>query len=227
VIPSDEVLKRIQAHYIESVAEAEDDYVHKDEESLTEALGAAYVGLDETIEGVNYDCHLVADYRKLHKRKKGAAAGGCHCGIFQIELMDDLRSVQYRFGLLFHAKVQWRGRDADLLAQSRRLNGNFRRAIVIDYSAEGYTAASAAHVIVADGDRRRMRNRVRKLSQMLAIEFVHGRMGILNLYWDADQERLHDPLQPSDPPPIEHVFSIRCWKKILNSRPIQKRRLPV
>ena len=213
MIPSDEVLKRIQAHYIESVAQAEDEYVHdelKDEESLTEALGAAYVSLDETIEGVDYACHLVADYRKLHKRKKGAADAGRHRGIFQIELMDDSRSVQYRFGLLFHAKVQWRGRDADLLAQSRRLNGNFRRAIVMDYSAEGYTAASAAHVIAADGDRRRMRNRVRKLSQMLAIEFVHGRMGILNLFWDADKERLHDPLEPSDPLPIEHVFSIRC-----------------
>src|SRR4029078_11541649 len=93
-----------------------------------------------------------------------------------------------RYGLLFHAKVQWSGRDADLLAQSRRLNGNFRRAMVIDYSAEGYTAASAVHVIAADGDRRRMRNRVRKLSQMLAIEFVHGRMGIPNLYWDANKE---------------------------------------
>ena len=83
----------------------------------------------------------------------------------------------------------------------------------MDYSAEGYTAASAAHVIVADGDRRRMRNRVRKLSQMLAIEFVHGRMGILNLYWDANKEGLHDPLEPAAPFPIEHVFSIRCWKK--------------
>ena len=136
-MPSDDVLKRIQAHYIESVAKAENEYVDKDEESLTEALGAAYVGLDETIEGVDYDCHLVADYRKLHKRKKESADGRRHRGIFQIELMDDLRSVQYRFGLLFHAKVQWRGRDADLVAQSRRLNGNFRRAIVIDYSAEG------------------------------------------------------------------------------------------
>ena len=144
VIPSDEVLKRIQAHYIESVAQAEDEYVHKDEESLTEALGAAYVSLDETIEAVDYAGHLVADYRKLHKRKKGAADGR-HRGIFQIELMDDPRSVQYRFGLLFHAKVQWRGRDADLLAQSRRLNGNFRRGIVMDYSAEGYTAASATN----------------------------------------------------------------------------------
>jgi len=213
VIPSDEVLRRIQAHYIESVAKAEDDYVHKDEESLTEALGAAYTGLDETIEGADWACHLVADYRKLHKRKKGAPDVGRHRGIFQIELMDDPRSVQYRFGLLFHAKVQWRGRDADLLAQSRRLNGNFRRAIVMDYSAEGYTAASATHVIAADGDRRRMRNRVRKLSQMLAIEFVHGRMGILNLYWDANKERLHDPLEQADPLPIEHVFSIRCWKE--------------
>jgi len=134
VIPSDEVLKRIQAHYIESVAQAEDEYVHKDEESLTEALGAAYVSLNETIDGVDYGCHLVADYRKLHKRKKGAAdIGRRHRGIFQIELMDDSRSLQYRFGLLFHAKVQWKGRDADLLAKSRRLNGNFRRAIVMDY----------------------------------------------------------------------------------------------
>jgi len=90
VIPSDEVLKRIQAHYIESVAQAEDEYVHKDEESLTEALGAAYVSLDETIEAVDYAGHLIADYRKLHKRKKGAADGR-HRGIFQIELMDDLR----------------------------------------------------------------------------------------------------------------------------------------
>ena len=137
MIPSDEVLKRIQAHYFESVAQAEDEYVHKDEESLTEALGAAFVSLDETIEGVDYACHLVADYRKLHKRKKGSADIGRHRGIFQIELMDDPRSVQYRFGLLFHAKVQWRGRDADLLAQSRRLNGNLRRAIVMDYSTEG------------------------------------------------------------------------------------------
>ena len=213
-IPSDEVLKRIQAHYIESVAQAEDEYINKDEESLTEALGAAYASLDETIEGVDYACHLVADYRKLHKRRKGTADVDRHRGIFQIEIMDDLRSVQYRFGLLFHAKVQWKGRDADLLAQSRRLNGNFRRAIVMNYSADGYTAASAAHVIAADGDRRRLRNRVRKLSQMLAIEFVHGRMGIPNLYWDADKERLHDPLEQADPLPIEHVFSIRCWKSL-------------
>ena len=136
VIPWDEVLRRIQAHYIESVAQAEDEYVHKDEESLTEALGAAFVSLDETIEGVDYACHLVADYRKLHKRKKGAADVGRHRGIFQIELMDDSRSVQYRFGLLFHAKVQWSGRDADLLAQSRKLNGNFRRAIVMVSTSE-------------------------------------------------------------------------------------------
>jgi hypothetical protein len=213
VIPSNEVLKRIQAHYIESVAQAEDEYVHKDEEFLTEALGAAYVSLDETIEGVDYACHLVADYRKLHKHQKGAADIGRHRGIFQIELMDDARSVQYRFGLLFHAKVQWSGRDAHLLAQARRLNGNFRRAIVMDYSAEGYTAASAVHVIAADGDRRRMRTRVRKLSQMLAIEFVHGRMGNLYLNLDANKEGLHDPLEQADPLAIEHVFSIRCRKK--------------
>jgi hypothetical protein len=145
--------------------------------------------------------------------KRGQPTAAAIVGIFQIELMNDSRSVQYRFGLLFHAKVQWNGRDADLLAQSRRLNGNFRRAIVMDCSAEGYTAASAVHVIAADGDRRRMRNRVRKLSQMLAIEFVHGRMGILNLYWDANKEWLHDPLEQADPLLIEHVFSIRCWKR--------------
>jgi hypothetical protein len=96
-----------------------------------------------------------------------------------------------------------------LLDQSRRLNGNFRRSIVIDYSPDGYKAASSAHVVAADGDRKRMRNRVRKLSDMLAIEFVHGRMGIADLYWDSDEERLHDPADQGDSFSIEHVFSIR------------------
>ena len=138
-VRSDDVLKIIQAHYVESVTQAEDAYVGQTEESLTEALGEAYASMDETVESVDGRSayRLVADYRKLHKRKKGAADIGRHRGIFQIELMDDSRSVQYRFGLLFHAKVQWSGRDADLLAQSRRLNGNLRRAIVMDYSTEG------------------------------------------------------------------------------------------
>src|SRR5262249_5766471 len=105
--------------------------------------------------------------------------------------------------------VQWKGRDAVLLDQSRRLNGNFRRAIMIDYSPEGYKAASTAHVVVADGDRKRMRNRVRNLSEMLAIEFVHGRMAIADLYWDRHEECLHDPAGHGDPVSIEHVFSIR------------------
>jgi hypothetical protein len=210
-IRSDEVLKRIQAHYVESIARGEDDYVHKDEESLTEALGEAYASLDETVEGVDGRSayHLVADYQKLHKRRKAAGDVDRCRGIFQIELADDARPVRYRFGLLFHAKVQWRGRDAGLLEQSRRLNGNFRRGMVIDYSRDGYTAASAAHVIAADGDRKRMRNRVQRLSQMLAIEFVHGRMGIMNLYWCADKATLHDPAEQGDSFSIEHVFSMR------------------
>ena len=210
-IRSDDVLKRIQAHYVESVAQAEDEYVHQAEESQTEALGKAYASLDETVESEDGRSayRLVADYRKLHKRRKAAGDVDRCRGIFQIELNDDPRRIRYRVGLLFHAKVQWRGRDGALLDQSRRLNGNFRRAMVIDYSPEGYAAASCAHVIAADGDRKRMRNRVRKLSEMLAIEFVHGRMGIVNLYWDADEERLHDPAEPGHAFSIEHVFSMR------------------
>jgi len=207
---SGEVLKRIQAHYVVSVAQAENDYVHQHEELLAEAQGEAYASLDETVEGEDgRSYHLVAEYRKLHKRRKAAGDVDRSRGIFQIELSDDPRPVRYRVGLLFQAKVRWRGRDAGLLDQSRRLNGNFRRAMVIDYSPDGYKAASTAHVIAADGDRKRMRNRVRTLSEMLAIEFVHGRMGIVNLYWDNDEERLHDPTEPGDSLSIEHVFSIR------------------
>jgi hypothetical protein len=210
-IRSDEVLKRIQAHYVESIARAEDEYVHKDEEFLTEALGEAYASLDETLESVDGRSayHLVADYRKLHKRRKPAGDVDRGRGIFQIEFSYDPRPVRYRIGLLFHAKIQWKGRDAGLLDQSRKLNGNFRRAMVIDYSPEGYMAASASHVIAADGDRKRMRNRVRKLSDMLAIEFVHGRMGIVSLYWDTDAERLHDPAEQVASLSIEHVLSMR------------------
>ena len=213
-VRSDDVLKIIQAHYVESVTQAEDAYVGQTEESLTEALGEAYASMDETVESVDGRSayRLVADYRKLHKRKKAAGDVGRCRGIFQIELSDHPRPVRYRVGLLFHAKVQWRGRDGGVVDQSRRLNGNFRRAMVIDYSPEGYSAASAAHVIAADGDRKRMRNRVRKLSEMLAIEFVHGRMGIVNLYWDTDEERLHDPAEPGHALSIEHVFSMRVHR---------------
>jgi hypothetical protein len=208
VLCPSEVLKIIQAHYVASVAQAEKEYVSKNEESLTEALGEIYASLDETVEdedGRFY--HLVADYRKIHKRRKPQGDGDRYRGIFQIELRDE-RSIRYRAGLLFHAKVQWKGRDAGVLDQSRRLNGNFRRAIVMDYSPDGYSAASAAHVIAADGDRKRMRHRVRRLSEMLAIEFVHGRMGILNLYWDSGEKRLHDPAELQDSLSIEHVFSM-------------------
>src|SRR5262245_32540855 len=124
-IRSDDVLKRIQAHYVESVAQAEDAFLHQAEESLTEALGEAYASLDETLESMDGRSvyRLVADYRKLHKRRKAADVDRCR-GIFQIELSDDPRPVRYRVGLLFHTKVQWKGRDGGLLDQSRRLNGN-------------------------------------------------------------------------------------------------------
>jgi hypothetical protein len=203
------VLTQIQAHYVAAVAQAENDYIHEkvDEGSLTEALGEAHFNLDDTVEGEDGRAyHLIADYQKVNRRRQAPGANGSQ-GIFQIEISTSTGRVLRRTGLLFQAKTQWKGRDAELLDQARKLNGNFRRAIVIDYSPNGYNAASATHVIAADGDRKRMRNRIRKLSDMLAIEFVHCRMGLMNLYWDFDNAILRDPIGHSKPLSVDHVLS--------------------
>jgi hypothetical protein len=205
------VLKQIQAQYVAAVAEAENDYIHGKlgENSLTEALGAQ-LNLDDTVEGEDGRAyHLIAGYEKIIKRREATDAASGSRGIFQIEVSGSMGRIQRRMGLLFQAKTQWKGRDAELLDQARKLNGNFRRAIVIDYSPNGYGAASAAHVIAADGDRKRMRNRMRRLSDMLAIEFVHCRMGEMNLYWDSDNAILRDPSEHSESLSLDHVFSTR------------------
>jgi hypothetical protein len=203
------VLKQIQAHYVAAVAQAENDYIQgkEDERALTEALGEAHFNLADTVEGEDGRVyHLVADYQKINTRRQAPGVNGSQ-GIFQIEISGSNGRVLRRTGLLFQAKTQWKGRDAELLDQARKLNGNFRRAIIVDYSPNGYRAASAAHVIAADGDRKRMRNRIRTLSDMLAIEFVHCRMGVTNLYWDSDNAILRDPDGHSESLSLGHVLS--------------------
>jgi hypothetical protein len=193
-ILSPEILADLQAHYLSSVRAAELAYPEgsRDNDALTATLGTALA-----LSGDSFSC----EYRNLGGESAGAT------GIFQVEVLNAAGSVVFRKGLLFQTTVQWAGRDPVLVERARTLDGNFRRSVVIDYSAEGYHAASIAHVLAANGDRRRMRHRMRKLDEILGIDFVHCRMGLTGLYWDVQKATLMDPAGSGPDLRVKHVLS--------------------
>jgi hypothetical protein len=164
-----EVLVAIQSRYLEAVAQAEAAYsAEHNERFLTSSLGCFLSHPPLLIE--NFE--ITTTNFEIPTRRPEPT------GLFRLEVLSPAGRVIRQHGLLFHARNQWRGRDALLLEEARKFSTNFRQAIVIDYSPSGYKAASAAHVAAANGDRKRLRQRMRKLSDVLAIDFVHGRMGV-------------------------------------------------
>jgi hypothetical protein len=187
ILPA-EVLGELQRSYLEAIRRAELSYAHQvpDTDILTGAMAAEFErsGVDvDAGDGRLYQ--LTFDYRSAAE-DRGAP------GIFYVEVADLSGKIVFRKSLLFHATVQWKGRDQELVDRARGVDGNFRRAVVIDYSSRGYYAASIAHVLAANGDRRRMRHRMRKLDEVLGIDFVHCRMGLAGV--DCSDLRLRHVL---------------------------------
>ncbi len=198
-----EILVELQSHYFTAVAEAEAAYdASRDERGQIVAFGRHLMRVGQD-----------TDFTTIHLEIGNRA--NPPCGIFQLEVRDSLGKVVRRHGLLFHARHHWKDRDAQLLDAARSLGPNFRRGIVIDYSPAGFSAACAAHVVAANADRKRLRQRMRKLSDMIGIDFVHGRMGLSGLYWDPDTASLYDPETGRSNVVINHVFLTRVQKATL------------
>ena len=164
-----EVLVAIQSRYLEAIAQAEAAYkADLDERELTSTFGLL----------LSHSPLFIEDYELVTTSLEVPSSRVEPAGLFQLEVLSPSGRVIRQHSLVFHARNQWKGRDVLLLEEARKFSTNFRQAIVIDYSPTGYKAASAAHVAAANGDRKRLRQRMRKLSDILAIDFVHGRMGV-------------------------------------------------
>ena len=189
------VVRTLRKHFYAGVKEAEVRfrYHRADEDAVTGALGERLIEPEPIAIQVGPSAYLwrTASYklrgRGAHAPEKELGADG----IFQIEVLDLNGKFVVRKGLLFQSKIGWTGRDGRLFEQARSLVGQSDSAIVIDYSPEGYKAIPVREVIIADGNRERIRPEDDKsLAEVLGDEFVGCRRGDRGMYWEPETERL-------------------------------------
>ncbi len=149
------VAEAIGRHYRAAVRRAEDAYTSsmEDEDSVTGALGQAMTRKSGSVivSGTRYQWRTT--YRKFRGRGAGATEKQTGAdGIFEIEVQDAAGDIIGRKAVLFQAKKEWQGRDRRLMSQSRRLSELPGAAIVVNYSRDGYKAASVEDVLEAEGD---------------------------------------------------------------------------
>lgn len=195
VLPS-EVLVSLRDLYFAGVTEAEIAYEFNagDEDALTGALGQALLHRNYRVyltDGRVY--RINAHHYKIRGRGKGAPEKQTGAdGIFQIEVFDEQNSVVRTKGLLFQAKKLWTGTDDRLLDQVRQMERTGHSTIVIDFRPRAYLAVEAIDVVLAHGTRKRLRHgAIRKLGEVLGVDFLQCRIGVVGMFWDPKTEALY------------------------------------
>jgi hypothetical protein len=195
----DIVLEFIRDRYLAGVAEAEAQYENAmgDEDSLTGALGALIsIASAREFRIGSIQAFVQISYRKLRGRGKDAPEHLLGAdGIFQIQVAVQ-GQPDFRKGLPFQAKKNWKGRDRKLLGQAQEMQKSVGGGIVIDYTPHGYTACDIGDVIEARGNRKKVAadDNIHQLGQILAHEFLACRVGKEGLYYDNQGEAfLIDP----------------------------------
>jgi len=175
--------------YLAGVAEAEAQYENAmgDEDPLTGALGALIaISRPREFRIGSVQAVVRINYRKLRGRGKDAPE---HLlgpdGIFQIQIAVH-GQPEFRKGLPFQAKKNWKGKDRKLLDQAQDMQRTVGGGIVIDYTSRGYSACDIAHVIEARGNRRKVTvdGNIHQLGQILAHDFLECRVGKQGLYYE-------------------------------------------
>jgi len=194
------VLDEIRNRYITGVASAEYNYKYDqgDEDSLTGALGQAIATPPRIVFGPDGRMYEWTIYHyKLRGRGKNAPERRIGAdGIFQIEVRDAEKNLARRKGLLFQAKKKWQGVDSKLREQAAQLADQPDKAIVVDYSPDGYRACSAVDAMRAEGNRRRLNSaQFKHLGEYLGEDFLRCRIGVIGLYYDPETETLFNPTE--------------------------------
>jgi len=209
------VLNFIRDRYVAGVANAQAQYQNAagDEDSLTGALGAL-ISTPEPVHflfGPSPDIEVQIDFRKLRGRGHNAPEKRLGPdGIFQLQISTN--GVPYfRKGLPFQAKKNWKGRNRQLVNQARAMQRNLGGGIVVDYTAQGYTACAIAHAIESNGNRKAVagRGQLHPLGQILASDFLECRLGIQGLYYDQRGEEFVVDQFEHDVGVIDTTVSIR------------------
>lgn len=195
------ILSDIKNHYLARVTNAALGYKYNegDEDSLTGALGQSLLTTTPRIvydaNGIGYlwsTYHYKIRGRGIFAPEKEFGADG----IFQIEIRGIRGNLLRRKGFLFQAKKKWNGVDSKLKEQAALLSSNPHKAIVVDYSPNGYKACLAIHAAKANGDRHKLKSRqFRRLADLLGNDFLDCHIGLTDLYYDSDKEILFDPIE--------------------------------
>ncbi|WP_234239123.1 hypothetical protein [Billgrantia desiderata] len=164
-----------------------------DEDALTGALGQAMAmprnQVFFTPEGI-YKVDI--GYTKLRGRGKNAPERiyGSD-GIFQIRILDESGNVIRSKGLPFQSKKNWKGKNKKLFGQVGDMERITPGGIVVDFNSAGYGACRAKDVILAEGDRTRIKSdgKLHRLGQLLGDDFLECNIGVLNLFYDYESEQ--------------------------------------
>jgi len=190
------VRRFIQDRYLAGTANAEAQYQNAagDEDSLTGALGALISTSEPVGFTVDSETTVVVEisYRKLRGRGHDAPERRFGAdGIFQVNVSADNVGEQFRKGLPFQAKKNWKGRDSRLAKQAEQMQRTLHGGIVIDYSPSGFTACRADAVVQSLGNRKAVEKAgsFQRLGQMLANAFLDCEIGIEGLYYNDNDER--------------------------------------
>ncbi|WP_288364466.1 hypothetical protein [uncultured Spongiibacter sp.] len=215
VLPS-YVLDSLRGHYALGVANAEAFYEQHaaDEDSVTGALGQALARAEPIRAQNGFDEYLVqVSYRKVRGRGPRAPERLLGIdGIFQLEVQDQGGNTIARKGLTFQSKKLWKGKNAGLLDQVRKMEANSPGGIVIDFGPNGYKACAAKDVIASLGNRTvaEKHHSVRPLEQFLCHDFLECHVGRRGQYFDPETERLENWTAFSSP--LVHVLTTTVKK---------------
>jgi hypothetical protein len=197
------VIETLRDHYYAAVTSAEIGFKYSagDEDSLTGALGQALLSIAPmTVQTPEGTYVWQSTYHKIRGRSYDSPEKRFGAdGIFELTVVDLIRGLRRRKGLLFQAKKGWRRRDGRLVKQAQQMVEFEADSIVVDYSLEGYTAFDAADVIDANGKRKGISpSQEMRLSEVLGHSFVRCKRGLVDLQYDPTRELVLRPLVFND-----------------------------
>jgi hypothetical protein len=192
-----EVIREVRDHFLAGVTDAELGfrYGEADEDSLTGALGQSL--LMPPRELLIPTGRFVWETHSFKVRGRGSGAPERALGIdgvFELEVVDLVRHIGRRKGLLFQAKKNWKGTDSDLLGQVALMAQLERDSIVIDYRKDGYSAVDARDVIEAGANRKAISSdKSLRLAEVLGEQFLKCTRGVVDMRYDDLTKKLVVP----------------------------------
>lgn len=144
------LLRRIKAHFAESIAEAVQSYRFNevDEDSLTGALGQALSTPEHVVtvaNGASYSFDIES-YKILGKGPGTPEHRVGADGIFQVSVRSNGRLI-FEKGLPFQAKKLARYRVAEVIPQADDMLRTSGSGIVLRFGPHDYDAADARHLV--------------------------------------------------------------------------------